>query len=158
VTISNHNSFCVLFDKIASVYFISKIIYILALEMASPGNQLCVNCIGTLSFPLSRANLCLKKFIRMASTTLCYLKLIIEIHILKPVSLWIMESICRWSLLGWYQCFWVSFSTLMLIWHQDCKNLPSFHLRTTGIKQNRKSSSDENGCCTGRGVLYFMQR
>jgi len=123
--------------------------------MASPGNQLCVNCIGTLSFPLSRANLCLKKIIRMASITLCYLKLIIEIHILKPVSLWIMESICRWSLLGWYQCFWVSFSTLMLIWHQDCKNLPSFHLRTTGIKQNRKSSSDENGCCTGRGVFLF---
>ena len=37
--ISNHNSFRVLFDKIASVYIIWKIyIYILALEMASPWN------------------------------------------------------------------------------------------------------------------------
>ena len=27
-------------------------IYILALEMASPGNQHCANCIGTLSFPM----------------------------------------------------------------------------------------------------------
>ena len=61
MVISNHNSFRVLFDKIASVYFIGKIyilyiifilcfIYILALEMVSPGNQHCVNCIGTLSF------------------------------------------------------------------------------------------------------------
>ena len=43
-----------LFDKIASVYFISKKIYIniLALEMASPGNQHCAICIGTLSFPV----------------------------------------------------------------------------------------------------------
>jgi len=29
-----------------------KYIYILALEMASPENQHCVNCIGTLSFPM----------------------------------------------------------------------------------------------------------
>jgi len=37
--ISNHNSFGVLLDKIASVYFIWKIyIYILALEIANPGN------------------------------------------------------------------------------------------------------------------------
>ena len=27
-------------------------IYILALEMASPWNQHCTNCIGTLSFPI----------------------------------------------------------------------------------------------------------
>jgi len=40
----------VLFDKIASVYL--KNIYISALEMASPGNQHCANCIGTLSFPI----------------------------------------------------------------------------------------------------------
>jgi len=31
--------------------FFEKYIYILALEMASPGNQHCANCIGTLSFP-----------------------------------------------------------------------------------------------------------
>ena len=30
-----------------------KYIYILALETASPGNQHCVSCIGTLSFPIS---------------------------------------------------------------------------------------------------------
>jgi len=49
LVISNHNSFRVLFDKIASVF--EKYIYILALEMASPGNQHCANCIGALSFP-----------------------------------------------------------------------------------------------------------
>ena len=43
-----------LFDKIASVYILfEKYIYILALEMASPGNQHCANCIGTLSFPIN---------------------------------------------------------------------------------------------------------
>jgi len=43
----------VLFDKIVSVCFIlfEKYINILALEMVSPGNQNCANCIGTLSFP-----------------------------------------------------------------------------------------------------------
>ena len=54
---SNHNSFRVLFDKIAFVYFIRKIgyIYILALEMASPWNQhLC----HTLSFPMTKASDC----------------------------------------------------------------------------------------------------
>jgi len=51
--ISNHNSFRVLSGKIASVYFICmKYIYILALEIASWGNQHCANCIGTLSFPI----------------------------------------------------------------------------------------------------------
>jgi len=45
----------VLFDKIVSVYFIRKIFfYILALEMASPGNQHCASCIGTLSFPIEK--------------------------------------------------------------------------------------------------------
>ena len=39
LVISNRNSFIVLFDEIASVYFIWKYIKILALEMASPGNQ-----------------------------------------------------------------------------------------------------------------------
>jgi len=29
-----------------------KYVYILALEMASPGKQQCANCIGTLSFPI----------------------------------------------------------------------------------------------------------
>jgi len=50
--ISNHNSFRVLFDKIASVYFIWKNIY-LAFQMGSPGNQYCANCIGTLSLPVT---------------------------------------------------------------------------------------------------------
>jgi len=43
----NHNSFWVLFDKFASVYFISKYINILALEMASSRNRHCANYIGT---------------------------------------------------------------------------------------------------------------
>jgi len=50
--ISQHNSFRLLFDKNASyILFEKKHIYILALEMASSGNQHCANCIGTLSFP-----------------------------------------------------------------------------------------------------------
>ena len=48
--ISNHNSFRVLFDKIASLYFIWKNIYVLALETASPWNRHCANCIGTLAY------------------------------------------------------------------------------------------------------------
>ena len=51
MVISKQNSFRVLFDKIASEYFIWKISDILASEMVSPGNQHCANCIGTLSFP-----------------------------------------------------------------------------------------------------------
>jgi len=53
LVISNHNSFRVLFDKIASVgptFYLKKYMYILALEMASPGIQHCASCIGTLSF------------------------------------------------------------------------------------------------------------
>jgi len=54
LAISNHSSFSVLFDKIVSVLYIlfEKYIYISALEMASPGNQHCANCIGTLQFPI----------------------------------------------------------------------------------------------------------
>jgi len=37
-----------------------KYINILALEMASPGNRHCVNCIGTLSFPVAVSKLCVK--------------------------------------------------------------------------------------------------
>jgi len=45
--ISNHDSFRVLSDKIASVYVLfEKYIYTLALEMASPGNRHCANCIS----------------------------------------------------------------------------------------------------------------
>ena len=42
-----------MFDKIASVFILlEKYVCILALEMASPGNQHCANCIGTLSFAM----------------------------------------------------------------------------------------------------------
>ena len=52
--ISNRNSFRVLFDKIAFVRFTWKNMFILlTLKMASPGNQHCANCIGTLSFPIT---------------------------------------------------------------------------------------------------------
>jgi len=45
----------VLFDKIVSVYILfEKYIYILALEMASPVNQRCTKCIGTLSFHMGQ--------------------------------------------------------------------------------------------------------
>ena len=43
-----------LFDEIASgCFFPKKCIYILALEMAGPGNRHCANYIGTLSFSLT---------------------------------------------------------------------------------------------------------
>jgi len=53
--ISNHNSFRVLFDKIASVPYMlfEKYIYILALEMASPEKQHCATSICTHSFPIA---------------------------------------------------------------------------------------------------------
>ena len=38
--------------KLLPYILFAKYIYILALEMASPGNQHCANCIGTLSFPV----------------------------------------------------------------------------------------------------------
>ena len=44
--ISNLNSFPVLFDKIACAYILfEKYSYILALEMASQGNQHCADCV-----------------------------------------------------------------------------------------------------------------
>ena len=49
---SNRNSFRVLFDKFLPYILFEKYIYNLALESASPGNQHCANCIGTLSFPI----------------------------------------------------------------------------------------------------------
>jgi len=53
LVISNHNSFQVLFDEIAYVYFTWKIyIYILAMEMATRGYQHFASCIGTLLFPV----------------------------------------------------------------------------------------------------------
>jgi len=56
LVISNHNSFRVLFGKIASVYFIWKIYVGLyfSIGMAGPGNRNCANCIGTLSLPISQ--------------------------------------------------------------------------------------------------------
>jgi len=47
----------VLFDKtdsVRSILFEKKYMYISALEMASPRNQHCANCIGTLSFIITR--------------------------------------------------------------------------------------------------------
>ena len=43
---------CCLIKLLAYILF-EKYIYILALEMASPGNQQCANCIDTLSFPMA---------------------------------------------------------------------------------------------------------
>jgi len=42
----------VLLIKLLPCILFEKYIYILALEMACPGNQHCANCIGTLSFPI----------------------------------------------------------------------------------------------------------
>jgi len=70
LVILNRNSFRVLFDRIASVYLFEKYIYILAQEMASPGNQHCVNCIGTLSFPIARRQTVAKVSV-ISFTNLC---------------------------------------------------------------------------------------
>jgi len=37
--------------KLLPYILFEKYIYILALEMARPGNQHCASCVGTLSFP-----------------------------------------------------------------------------------------------------------
>jgi len=58
LVISNHNSFRVLFEKLLPYTFFEKYIYILALKTASPGNQHCANCIGTLSFSLEYRRWC----------------------------------------------------------------------------------------------------
>jgi len=43
----------VLFDKNCfRIFYLKKYSYTFALEMASPRNQHCANCIGTLSFPI----------------------------------------------------------------------------------------------------------
>jgi len=44
----------VLFNKILPYILFEKHVNFLALEMVSPGNQHCANCIGTLSFPIVR--------------------------------------------------------------------------------------------------------
>jgi len=48
LVISNHNCFRVLYISF------EKYTYILALEMASPWNQHCANCIGKLSFRIAK--------------------------------------------------------------------------------------------------------
>jgi len=45
---------------------VEKYIYILALEMASPGNQRCAGCIGTLSFPIRSLRCELQVFYTMS--------------------------------------------------------------------------------------------
>jgi len=52
LVILNHNNFRVLFDNIAAAYFIWKIYLNFRIGIASPENEHCANCIGTLSFPM----------------------------------------------------------------------------------------------------------
>jgi len=52
LVISNHNSFRVCLIKLLPYISFEKYINILALEMASPGNQHCANCIGAPSVPI----------------------------------------------------------------------------------------------------------
>ena len=47
---------CCLIKLLLTVYFMWKCINILALEMASPGNRHCANCIGALSFPIQKGH------------------------------------------------------------------------------------------------------
>ena len=48
---------CCLIKLLPYILF-EKYIYILALEMASPGNRHCASCIGTLSFPIASSFTC----------------------------------------------------------------------------------------------------
>jgi len=52
LVISNRHRFRVLFDKIASVYFIGKIYSYFSIGNGLPGKRHCANCIGALSFPI----------------------------------------------------------------------------------------------------------
>jgi len=74
--ISNHNSSRVLFDKIASCILFEKHIYISALEMSSPGNRHCANCIGTLSFPVKTAQM---------PSSVCIFGVLVELEKLRAV-------------------------------------------------------------------------
>ena len=74
--ISNHNSSRVLFDKIASCILFEKHIYISALEMASPGNRHCANCIGTLSFRVKTAQI---------PSSVCIFGVLVELEKLRAV-------------------------------------------------------------------------
>jgi len=59
-----------LIESLLSVLF-KKYIYILALEMASRGNQRCANCIGTLLFPVSHVECVVQRnYTTTASTVL----------------------------------------------------------------------------------------
>jgi len=53
LVISNHSSTRLLFLQKRFRTLSENCTYILALEMASPGNEHCANCIGTLSFPIA---------------------------------------------------------------------------------------------------------
>jgi len=52
LVISNYNSFPCCSTKLLPFILFEKYIYILAVEMASPWNEHCANCIGTLSCPM----------------------------------------------------------------------------------------------------------
>jgi len=54
LAISNHNSSerCLIKLPPWDIFIWKKYIYILALKMANPGNQLCASCIGTVSLPV----------------------------------------------------------------------------------------------------------
>jgi len=54
--------------KLLSYILFEKYIYILALEMASPGNQHRVSCISTLSFPVAAADTGVFSFIHSPSS------------------------------------------------------------------------------------------
>jgi len=62
LVISSHDSFRVLFDKIASAYFICKVYLYFSIGKANPGNQHCANSIGTLSFSMPVRRRSMKRY------------------------------------------------------------------------------------------------
>ena len=76
ICLSFLNLYCCLI-KLLPYILSEKYIYILSSEMASPGNQHCANCIGTLSFPvgpllLEKTRLLLRRWLVNVFSSILY--------------------------------------------------------------------------------------
>ena len=81
---------CCLVRLFPYILFKKNYVYILALEMPSPGNQHCASCFGTISFPM-----CLELFVSaVCSAVVCHqaAKLIAALLRLAGVTAGLAES------------------------------------------------------------------
>jgi len=124
------NSFRVLFDRIASVYFIWKIYlgYILALEMASPENQHCANCIGTSAFFVTvRAGTAYRKIRRLVNN---FFARIIRFTAQKLQLFWVIFCVIIFFIELWH---------ILILWFAKMPNggMPVFTLIATGWRYRK---------------------